>query len=297
MIRTPNFLQVDACGKELPEEGQQFFHFIANDGDIHQFAAGYIPSHWHKELELFVLLEGCIQIGIGACTYQLQAGDGCFINTEVIHSFTAKAPSPCTFHSFVFDSDIIGGTPGSIFDTAYVRPLLKEGSPFLKFQMKTGDDFYFEQFGQAFQACIEEKYGYEMQIRNALSNILLYTKSKSRINPSRSIPTVQEIRLKEMLIWIDNNLERHISVPQIAAAANICPRECQRIFQQYVHYSPIEYTQRKRIFTAAKQLSDTDWPITAIALNCGFSNPSYFSKQFKAFMGSTPSQYRLGKFN
>ena len=292
MIRSRSSLLIDAYGEELPEEGLQLFDLIANDGDIQHFAAGYIPSHWHKELELFILLEGCIQIGIGSRNYQLSAGDGCFINTEIIHSFTAKVSSPCTYRSFVFHPNIIGGAPGSVFDTAYVRPLLKSGISFLKFQKDEEDKFYFEQFKLAFQACVEEPYGYEFQIRNALSNILLHVQSKTPDNSGCAMPTIQEMRLKEMLSWIDRNLGNPISVSQIAATVNICPRECQRIFQQYIHYSPIEYIQRKRIYRAARQLSETDYPITAIALNCGFSTPSYFSKQFKALMGSTPNEYR-----
>ncbi len=292
VIKSRSFLLTDNHGKELLEEGLQLFDLTANNGDIHQFAAGYIPSHWHKELEIFILLEGYIQIGIGDSTYKLQAGDGCFINTEVIHSFTADIPSSCLYRSFVFSPDIIGGTPGSIFDTVYVRPLLENGASFLKFQEGTGDRIYFEQFERAFIACEGEEYGYEFQVREALSNILLYVKSKSATVTSRTIPSIQETRLKEMLIWIDNNLENNITVSEIASVTNICTRECQRIFNQYLHYSPIEYVQRKRIFNAVKQLSDTDKSITDIALNCGFSNPSYFSKQFREFMGSTPSEYR-----
>ncbi|WP_371721991.1 helix-turn-helix domain-containing protein [Neglectibacter sp. X4] len=33
-------------------------------------------------------------------------------------------------------------------------------------------------------------------------------------------------------------------------------------------------------------------PITAIALDCGFSSPSYFTKCFKAEMGCSPREYR-----
>lgn len=292
MIRSTNSVLTDSHGKELMEEHMRLFNLTANSGDIHQFAASHIPSHWHKELELFVLLKGQVQVGIEGCTYQLQAGDGCFINTEIIHSFTAKAPTPCIYRSFVFSPDIIGGTPGSIFDTAYVRPLLEQGAPFLKLQEGTGDAVYFEQFGKAFASCAKEPYGYEFQVRDALSAILLHVKSKSKIAPARAIPSIQETRLKKMLLWIDGHLGKSISVSQIAGAANICPRECQRIFNQYLHYSPIVYVQRKRIFTAAKELAETDSPVTEIALNCGFSNPSYFSKQFKALLGCTPSEYR-----
>ena len=102
----------------------------------------------------------------------------------------------------------------------------------------------------------------------------------------------QDERLKKMLTWMHRNLDKTISVSEIANTANICLRECQRIFQQYLHYSPIEYLQRIRIFHAAKLLTDSDAPITEIALNCGFSNPSYFSKQFKTIMGSRPREYR-----
>lgn len=294
MVRNATLIYTDSHGKELMEKSPQLLNLTANSGDIHQFAASHIPSHWHQEIELFTLSEGHVQVTVRGCAYQLQAGDGCFINTEVIHSFTAKTPAPCTFRSFVFSPDIIGGTPGSIFDTAYVRPMLEQGAPFLKLQEKAGDNVYFEQFGKAFASCTEEPYGFEFQVRDALSAILLHVKSKSNIAPARAIPSIQETRLKEMLLWIDRNLGNSISISQIAGAANICPRECQRIFNRYLHYSPIAYVQRKRILAAAKELAETGSPVTEIALNYGFSNPSYFSKQFKALLGRTPSEYRDG---
>ncbi len=297
MIKSRSFVHTDASGKEVPEEGLQLFDLTANDGDIHQYAASSIPSHWHKELEVFVLLKGRVQVGAGEAIYILQAGDGCFINTEVIHSFTAAVSSPCHFRSFVFHADMIGGTPGSIFDSRYVRPLLESGASFLKFRKETGDHPYFEQFERAFAACAGEYYGYEFEIRDALSHILLHARSKGQAAPPRAISSIQEARLKEMLIWIDQNPGKEFSVADIAGTANICPRECQRIFNQYLHDSPIAYVRRKRIFTAAKQLSDTDEPVTDIALNCGFSNPGYFSRQFRELMGSTPSEYRAAVKN
>lgn len=137
MIKNKSSIRTNAGGKELPEEEGQLFNITVNNGDIHQFVRGHIPSHWHKELEIFVLLEGRIQLGIGDAIYSLQTGDGCFINAEVLHAFTADVPTPCTYRSFVFHPDIVGGTPGSIFDTAYVRPLLVQGAPFVKFQQGT----------------------------------------------------------------------------------------------------------------------------------------------------------------
>lgn len=293
MIKSRSALFTDHRGQELQEEGLQLFDLTVNSGDIHQFIAGHIPSHWHRELELFVLLEGRVQVGVGDTTLALESGEGCFINTGVIHFFTADIAGPCMYRSFVFSPDIVGGIPGGIFDTTYVRPILENGVPFLRFREETGDRLYFEQFQRAFAACEEENYGYEFQVRDALSHILLHIKSKSNVISERAAASVPVKRLKEMLAWIHKNLNKAISVSDIADSAHICPRECQRIFRQYLHYSPIEYVQRKRIFMAAEQLSVTDCPITDIALNCGFSSPSYFSRQFKALVGSTPRGYRI----
>ncbi len=294
MVQNPSSLFTDQTGKELLGQAVSLLHFTVNDGDIHQYAASYIPSHWHKELELFMLLEGHIEIGIGDAIYRLQAGDGCFINTEVIHSFLALTSSPCRFRSFVFHPDFISGTPGSIFDTHYIRPLLESHIPFFLLQEAT-DSIYFEHFASAFSACEKEYYGYEFQVRERLSQIALYIKAKSQATVCPTIPSIQEARLKEMLIWLQANLGKHLSVSDIAAAAHICPRECQRIFQQYLHYSPMEYLNQQRLLAAAAYLADTADPITDIALACGFSSPSYFSKQFKEMLGCTPSAYRAEK--
>lgn len=99
--------------------------FIANEGNIHSYAAGLIPSHWHRELEIFILLEGRVRIGAGSETFEVVPGEGCFINTGILHSFACLVPSPCRYRSFVFDAGIVSGTPGSIFDTRYIRPLLE----------------------------------------------------------------------------------------------------------------------------------------------------------------------------
>lgn len=292
MIRNRNYVSTDSHRKELQDQGFRLFDLLANEGDIHQYFADCIPSHWHLELEVFILLQGSVLIQIGDNSYYVEAGEGCFINTGVLHSFTAIVPSPCIYHSFVFDSGIVGGTPGSVFDTMYVRPLLNAGPDFLKFGKEAEDKSFFQQFEIAFNACAEEKPGYEFEVREAMSKILLYTKEKHQTMPSRRVPTIQESRLKQMLEWIDENLRNVMTVKEIADTANICTRECQRIFSRYLHYSPMAYIQRRRLFKAAEQLSTTDAPITDIAFDCGFSSPSYFTKQFKDLVGATPKEYR-----
>lgn len=291
MIKSPRYVVTDNHGQEILDDNSFAFDLYAYNGDIRQQPPGYIPSHWHRELEIFILLEGVVNVDIGMETYQLHAGEGCFINTSVLHAFKSDKPATCHFRSFVFGSELVSGMPGSIFDTAYVRPLIENGVPFLTFE-KAADPVFFQEFDHAYAACNKEDYGYEIDVRDALSRILLYVKSKSADTAAPAISEVQENRLKDMLLWIDSHLNNTVTVSGVAGAANICTRECQRIFNQYLHYSPIEYLLRKRIFHAAGLISETDLPLTDIALNCGFSSPSYFTKQFHRLMGCTPSSYR-----
>ena len=65
MIFSRNYLHINAQRQEFPEQGLELFDLAANEGDICRHVAGCIPLHWHPDLELFVLLEGCAQVTAG----------------------------------------------------------------------------------------------------------------------------------------------------------------------------------------------------------------------------------------
>ena len=43
---------------------------------------------------------------------------------------------------------------------------------------------------------------------------------------------------------------------------------------------------------AAQMLAETNQPVTEIALDCGFSSPGYFARQFRRITGKSPTAYR-----
>ena len=291
MILNRNYLHTNAQRRELPEQGMEMFDLTANEAEIHQFPGSCISLHWHSELEIFVLLEGDVEVQIGEKRFRLTAGEGCFINSEILHSYYAVGDEPCHFRSFVFDAAIVSGMPGSVFDIKYVRPLLNKNVPFIQMNGVKKDKIYFEQFDIAFKAAQNEGHGYEFVIREALTHILLFLSERCKSYDIQSV-SVQEIRLKQMLEWINKNIEKNISLPELAKSANISARECQRIFKKYLQCRPVAYIQKQRILIAVQYLTMTDDPITDIALKCGFSSPSYFTSQFKNITGETPTEYR-----
>ena len=74
MIRNANWVETDIHQQEFPEQERYLFDLVANRGDIHKFITGNIPAHWHNELEIFMLMEGSVRIGIGDTFYDVHAG-------------------------------------------------------------------------------------------------------------------------------------------------------------------------------------------------------------------------------
>lgn len=288
MIRRRNFVPVDPQGQERLSEELWPFDLAANEGDICRYAAGCIPTHWHREPELFILLGGEVRIRAGGDTVTLRAGEGCLINGSTLHGFTACS-DPCPYRSIVFDPGLVAGEPGSIFDTKYVRPLLC-GAPWQIVDAR--ETVFFAAFDRVFSACASEAPGYELAVRAALSELVFFFIRRDGAAAPVLPEGIGQARLKQMVLFIHENTDRTLTLAEIARAASVCPRECQRIFRRYLHYGPTEYARRRRILAAAELLATTEREITTIALDCGFDSPAYFSAQFRRVVGSTPSAYR-----
>ena len=286
IIRNPSNIYINYDGKEQLEKELYDGGFVVNQGDINHYVTRKIEHHWHNELELFLLDNGEAEVELDGNKYIFHQGDGCFVNRNVLHSFTSKSQI-CTFRSFVFDSTLISGTVGSIFDLNYVSPLLNNGSSYIIFNSK--DEEFIDNFELAFKACELEQIGYEFQLRYALSNIILLCNKRSK-NQNKNM--LLNERIKPMMVWIDQHLEEEISVQDIASIGNVCVRECQRIFEKYLNYSPMEYVRTKRIVKATQLLIQSDISIIELAHKYQFSSSSHFSKTFKEIVGCTPLAYR-----
>mgnify|MGYP001117186623 CR=1 FL=1 len=68
-------------------------------------------------------------------------------------------------------------------------------------------------------------------------------------------------------------------------------RHCKRVFQ----LTPRQMIHKSRLEEGSRLLRDTDLPITEIALRCGYTDHSAFSRQFRALTSLSPSQYREGR--
>lgn len=91
---------------------------------------------------------------------------------------------------------------------------------------------------------------------------------------------------------IREHFARPISLAELTELAGLSvaqlERHCKRIFQ----LTPRQMIHKARLGEASRLLQQ-DLPITEIALRCGYTDHSAFSRQFRALTGLTPSQFRF----
>jgi AraC-like DNA-binding protein len=98
-------------------------------------------------------------------------------------------------------------------------------------------------------------------------------------------------KLEKALRAIENDYAGPLHISELAQAAGMSvsqlERYCVRIFQ----LTPRQMIVKARIGAASRLLAGTK-AISYIAQECGYSDHSAFSRQFKATVGVTPADYR-----
>ncbi|MGH2543707.1 MAG: helix-turn-helix domain-containing protein [Ardenticatenaceae bacterium] len=65
-----------------------------------------------------------------------------------------------------------------------------------------------------------------------------------------------------------------------------------RLYKQAFHTSPMDYVIRLRIQKACELLKEPSLTVSQVALEVGFSDSNYFSRQFKRVTGRNPTSFR-----
>jgi len=94
------------------------------------------------------------------------------------------------------------------------------------------------------------------------------------------------------LRFIQDNLGRPITLPEIAGTVNMSHYHFSHLFKKYYGCSPYEYLILERINRAKYLLKTTGLPVKEIAQQVGYPNASTFSSVFSAKVGLSPTAFR-----
>ena len=99
-------------------------------------------------------------------------------------------------------------------------------------------------------------------------------------------------KLVSIIERMEESLEDPLSPSVLAKQAGLSTRQLERLFRRYLDRSPKRYYLELRLKKARSLLLQTDMSVINVALACGFSSPSHFSKCYRAFYGRTPYRER-----
>lgn len=99
-------------------------------------------------------------------------------------------------------------------------------------------------------------------------------------------------RLGEVISRMENNYSENWTISRLARIAAMAPSTFLPVFKEAVGTSPIEYLLNLRMSKAAAMLLKSRKSISEIALDCGFRDSNYFSRQFRNYYNCSPREYR-----
>ncbi|MFD1257707.1 GyrI-like domain-containing protein [Mucilaginibacter terrae] len=102
-------------------------------------------------------------------------------------------------------------------------------------------------------------------------------------------------RINQVIDHLNDNLDRSVSLEELASVAFFSPFHFHRIFVAMMGETVHNFTNRMRNEKAARLLRFSKKTIAEIATECGFSSTATLSRLFKHYFGVSPGQYRKGE--
>lgn len=246
--------------------------------------------HWHEDLQFTYVLSGSIDFYTLESSCVLSAGEGVFINQNVVHQ--------------------INPSDGGHYQTFRVPKHMMEfypGSPTVKYVERIAGNVQFPTclFTRGKSWCNEilsilqslsdletnKTSYYEYEVMTLLVHLwLLLMKNieATEVNPVTNIT----LRMKVFLDYIEQHYSEEMSLEELAKSASVSKSECLRCFNQTLQTTPYKYLVEYRLARAEQLLLDNSLSIGEIAEQVGFHQVSYFGKCFREKTGYSPREYR-----
>lgn len=221
--------------------------------------------------------------------YSLAAGDSFFIFPGELSSYASDEESPWLYRWIGFRGNQAEAILNQISISQH-SPTVNTGSrkqlPVLFHQIEAA-------LRKANSNCDLQTGGY---LRLLLAE---YALNRAVYHPEQRKPLSDAQRQVEQAIrWITLQYSQPVSIDSMAQSLGYHRTHLSKIFKAHTGMSPMNFLLKIRMERAKLLLLQQDLTIENIASSVGFADPLYFSKQFKKWSGSSPTEFRqtqLGK--
>lgn len=109
-----------------------------------------------------------------------------------------------------------------------------------------------------------------------------------------ALPFANDARLKNILLYVDQNLGEPILFSELANRFGFSERSLYRLFEKDLRMSFIQYFTIRRILKAMELLLDKKLAVNEVAQAVGYNSAPTFSNTFFKVLGQRPTEYLNG---
>lgn len=280
-----SYVLTDENGKELLSLGNNYLTFPYNE-------------HTHHKLEISMVKGGTGLYKISDKTYDILPNDVFIIGNKDPHRIILDNNEPITNMVIHFVPEFLWNFFGQRTDYRFLNVFFSRNRNFSN--RLDRDNPTTKQICRLLldieKEMTEKKFYYDLKVKILMETLLLeilrhydYFDDGSA---NEQISRNDIYKINEILHYIDLNIERHLTLKELAQMACVSPAYFSSLFKRYNGITLFEYISRKRIEHANSLITTTSLNLTEIAAMCGFNSSTSFNKAFQRISGCAPSYVR-----
>ena len=234
--------------------------------------------HWHEAIEFVYVLDGSLEFNQNSHIFRAEKGDLVIVNSAIVHSFKPLEEG-ANYYFLVADDKFFKTNnlygENTIFDikvnTEEARRLFNE----IIRETEKGDEYS------------------TISTLSVLMSLFIYL-NRHHSESKENAPIFERKKItmvRNTLVYLQENYKEKLTVESIADALHFSKSYLSHAFKEITHTSLVSYINLLRCQNA-RVLMLNGSSVAEAAMECGFSEISYFTRVFKKTLGMLPSQVR-----
>ena len=252
--------------------------------------------HYHPEVELIFFIKGNTSCIVGQEFTDFEEGEVVILGSNLPHvlqensEFASLYPDVKPFGLIVqFRPDFLGENFFNVPELEFVNRFLERSKRGVRFGASVSEKFSampnrmeamrdHEKLLQLLTVLLElaESEDYELLTKENLGNAF----------------HVDEDRMLRVNEYIYRRFTDHITIREVASLINMSESAFCRYFRSRTLKTFTRYLNEIRISYACKLMQNASCSISSACFESGFNSLSYFNRQFRVILGSSPNDYR-----
>ncbi|MBQ8985919.1 MAG: AraC family transcriptional regulator [Lachnospiraceae bacterium] len=248
----------------------------------------YLSAHWHDSLELVYILNGNADFFLEGTEHKLVPGE--FIVTDANQIHEARCTHTYMMIVLRYDDDLIQRLMGNKRNFQIICSRAELTDELVPAYLEIC-----ECLKKLAPLHVKQPKGYLIAEQSIALDILY------RLIKDFSIPLYKEdlpepsrnqLRIKEIVSYIDKHYMESLSLEQIADVFGLNSAYFSRMFRQNIGIPFTQHVNHVRLTHIYHDICTTDEPVLEILDKHGFTNYKLFSRMFKEMYGDTPREIR-----